>query len=195
AIGLRRGNGSGRGLRATDDDDGEEREGGGAETGGVALMTRDLLGGGCCTQLGSKELGLDLKAPFGWEKRMDMASGEVYLQRCTSVVFESHKKVEHDLNLPQLAPSSWRSDDSDSLAPGLDLALNLPTSPERSNLSVCTIEKVRSARSNLYVLICRRNPKCPRCDAIVPMPSPSSSPSSSSFNKKPRLDLNSSVGL
>lgn len=36
----------------------------------------------------------------------------------------------------------------------------------------------------LYVLISRGNPKCPRCDAVVPVPS-RTSPA-----KKPRLDLN-----
>lgn len=42
----------------------------------VALMTRDLLGtGGCGGEGGdeqSLELDLDLKVPYGWEKRLDL---------------------------------------------------------------------------------------------------------------------------
>lgn len=40
----------------------------------------------------------------------------------------------------------------------------------------------------LYVLISSGNPKCPRCDAVVPSPVPSSSQA-----KRPKLDLNVAV--
>ncbi|KAL2523898.1 hypothetical protein Adt_08952 [Abeliophyllum distichum] len=65
-------------------DGGNMNESGGCGGGGTstALITKDLLGG-CCT-LESKELDLDLQVPSGWEKRLDLKSGKVYIQRCNS---------------------------------------------------------------------------------------------------------------
>ncbi|XP_015080897.1 uncharacterized protein LOC107024428 [Solanum pennellii] len=167
-----------------------------------ALITKDLLGG--CRSLDSKELDLDLQVPSGWEKRLDLKSGKVYLQR--SLQQKTIGKLQ-DLNFP---PTSKLFDE-----PNLDLKL-LPSSP--SYPSVCTLEKVKSAlekettrkrsisssnssssgkedteehTSNsfaagcpsclLYVLIAKNHPKCPRCHTIVPLPLPI---------KKPRIDLN-----
>ncbi|CAK9174986.1 unnamed protein product [Ilex paraguariensis] len=127
-----------------------------SETGGVGkstvLITRDLLGG-CCT-LDSKELDLDLQVPSGWEKRLDLKSGKVYLQRCNSPnTSSSSSEVKHqtnqtvpklqDLNFP---PSSRRPlnlfEDT-----SLDLKLvTLSSSSSSSNYqSVCTLDKVKSA--------------------------------------------------
>ncbi|CAN4103808.1 unnamed protein product [Withania somnifera] len=109
----------------------------------TSLITRDLLGG--CRSLGSKELDLDVQVPCGWEKRLDLKSGKVYLQRCnSSSTTMEHKKQNtqtvgklQDLNFP---PASKHFDE-----PNLDLKL-LPSSPSSSSYhSVCTLEKVKSA--------------------------------------------------
>ncbi|GFZ07343.1 hypothetical protein Acr_19g0002800 [Actinidia rufa] len=75
----------------------------------TVLITRDLLGG--CYALDSKELDLDLQVPTGWEKRLDLKSGKVYLQRCDSPnaasLSSDHKQQSNgvvsklqDLNFP-----------------------------------------------------------------------------------------------
>lgn len=123
----------------------------------TALITRDLLGGGGGGGGGdldsSKELDLDLHVPSGYEKRLDLKSGKVYLQRCKSPntsSSSSDQKQENsdqtvsklqDLNFP---PSSKKPlnlfDDS-----SLDLNLvNLSSSPPAYR-SVCTLDKVKFA--------------------------------------------------
>ncbi|KAK4355077.1 hypothetical protein RND71_024048 [Anisodus tanguticus] len=119
----------------------------------TALMTRDLLGG--CRSFDSKELDLDLHVPSGWEKRLDLKSGKVYLQRCNSSNSSSttlEQKQQNyqtvgklqDLNFPP--PSKQPLNIFDE--PNLDLKL-LPSSsssPSSSSYhSVCTLEKVKSA--------------------------------------------------
>ncbi|KAF8408641.1 hypothetical protein HHK36_004704 [Tetracentron sinense] len=200
------------------------------------LITRDLLGG--CSKFRSTELDLDLQVPNGWEKRLDMKSGKVYLQRCNSPISSSsssEQKRQHqnrtlpelqDLNFPPSSSSSNLLEES---------CLDLKLVPSNNYQSVCTLDKVKSAleraqkesgkkrslsspircsissrsssireeeeqdeeeRSSagllfaagcpgclLYVLISKRNPKCPKCDSIVPSP----------ILKKPRIDLNISV--
>ncbi|CAN4102499.1 unnamed protein product [Withania somnifera] len=104
----------------------------------TSLITRDLLGD--CRSLDSKELDLDLQVPCGWEKRLDLKSGKVYLQRChsSSPTLEHKYQTLQDLNFP---PASKQHFDE----PNLDLKL-LPSSPSSSSYhSVCTLEKVKSA--------------------------------------------------
>ncbi|PSS14376.1 Protein FAM84B like [Actinidia chinensis var. chinensis] len=112
----------------------------------TALITRDLLGG-CCT-LDSKELDLDLQVPSGWEKRLDLKSGKVYLQICSSPNSSSssdHKPHSNgtvpnfqDLNFPPLSKQPLNLFDD----PSLDLKLVPSLSTYRS---VCTLDKVKSA--------------------------------------------------
>ncbi|KAL2473334.1 hypothetical protein Fot_49070 [Forsythia ovata] len=213
--------------------------GGGKST---ALITKDFLGG-CCT-LESKELDLDLQVPSGWEKRLDLKSGKVYIQRCNSSNSSSStsenkqqktKSVAkfQDLNFPPASNEPLNIFYDASL--DLKLVPSTTSSPSSSNYqSVCTLDKVKfaleraeketfrkrsismskssSPPSNssssvkdsdidnedkssgslaagcpsclLYVLISKSNPKCPRCNAIVPSPM---------AVKKPRIDLNMSI--
>ncbi|KAG7591894.1 hypothetical protein ISN45_Aa01g008750 [Arabidopsis thaliana x Arabidopsis arenosa] len=88
----------------------------------VALMTRDLLGSGGCVGGGdeqSLELDLDLQVPNGWEKRLDLKSGKVYLQQqCNSTSSSSSSHHHHadqtnqtvprfqDLNIPPISDKS-----------------------------------------------------------------------------------------
>ncbi|MED6144191.1 hypothetical protein PIB30_013305 [Stylosanthes scabra] len=247
----------------------------------TALITRDLLGG---SSVESQELDLDLQVPTGWEKRLDLQSGKVYIQRCNNTI-GSLQVNDQKLNQmksstlgPKLQdlnfPSSTTQSSSASKVPlnlfddtNLDLKLvssssiSLPsynnTSTSSNNYqSVCTLDKVKSALERAekepilrkrtsfmkspisasspsyssssssiremqedesddskmmlmmvgnsasppstlssspiaagcpgclsYVLIMKNNPKCPRCNTIVPMPSV----------KKPRIDLNISI--
>ncbi|CAE5964669.1 unnamed protein product [Arabidopsis arenosa] len=204
----------------------------------AALMTRDLLGSGRGGGDRSLELDLDLQVPSGYEKRLDLKSGKVYLQRCnstssssiTNAADQSNQTVPtfQDLNFP---PSSSNSPllnlFDDTTTPELKL---LPSSrcsrPNTSNFqSVCTLDKVKSALERAerdpamfkkrqspddtvfdhyrtevvgspvaagcpgclsYVLVMMNNPKCPRCDTIVPLPT-------NSMKKKPKIDLNISI--
>ncbi|XP_058106783.1 protein CURLY FLAG LEAF 2 [Magnolia sinica] len=107
----------------------QQMQGGGEST---VLITRDLLGG--CSVIGSKELDLDLQVPNGWEKRLDLKSGKIYLQRCDSPISPSDKRSTagfQDLNYP----------------PNLleDTSLDLKLVPSIESQSVCTLDKVKSA--------------------------------------------------
>ncbi|KAJ6774823.1 F3O9.30 [Salix purpurea] len=226
----------------------------GSEPGGAkstTLITRDLLGGGGgggggdSAESESQELDLDLQVPSGWEKRLDLKSGKVYLQRCSSSSSPSsssdHRNQTNqtvaklqDLDFPP-SPSKITLNLFDEGS----LELNLVSSPLSSNYqSVCTLDRVKSAleraekepgrkqpsslwKSSLsppyssssssvrdireeeneeklvaaspvaagcpgclsYVLITKNNPKCPRCNSVVPLP----------MMKKPRIDLNISI--
>ncbi|XP_004488798.1 uncharacterized protein [Cicer arietinum] len=211
----------------------------------TALITRDLLGG---SSIESQELDLDLQVPSGWEKRLDLQSGKVYIQRCNNLslspMLEQKKQVKpttpkfQDLNFP-----STQSNVALNLfdETNLDLKLVSSTLPSNNYQSVCTLDKVKSAleraekepirkrtsflKSSIsatspsyssssssiretnqqeeeseeklisspmaagcpgclsYVLIMKNNPKCPRCNSLVPIPS----------MKKPRIDLNISI--
>ncbi|KAI3510068.1 hypothetical protein L1887_25595 [Cichorium endivia] len=120
----------------------------------TALITRDLLGGGGgCDHDSSKELDLELHVPPGYEKRLDLKSGKVYLQRCkspnTSSSSSDQKQYDNDQTISKLQdlnfpPSSKKAlnlfDDS-----SLDLNLvNLSSSPPAYR-SVCTLDKVKFA--------------------------------------------------
>lgn len=206
-------------------------------------MTRDLLG--LEFQSSQELVDLDSHVPSGWEKRLDLKSGKVYIQRCSSQALPSASNRKHqptnsappqfqDLNFPP-SPSKLAFNGSDDAF--LDLKLLTSSSPSTScnYQSVCTLDKVKSALERadrepakkrspfwksspasplysltsssiketreedsnqeisaiatccpsclLYVLISKKNPKCPRCNYNVPLPS----------SKKPRIDLNISI--
>ncbi|KAF5781454.1 hypothetical protein HanRHA438_Chr11g0496641 [Helianthus annuus] len=125
------------------------------ESKSTALITRDLLGGGGggCDLDSAKELDLDLHVPSGFEKRLDLKSGKVYLQRCkspnTSSSSSDHKQNSfdqtvsklQDLNFPPTSKKPLNLFDDTSL----DLNLvNVSSSPPAYK-SVCTLDKVKSA--------------------------------------------------
>lgn len=233
-------------LSGYTDDRNVVSEPGGAKS--TTLITRDLLGGGGggdSVESESQELDLDLQVPSGWEKRLDLKSGKVYLQRCNSSSSPSSSsdyrnqtnqtvaKLQ-DLNFPP-SPSKITL----NLFDEGNLELNFVSSPMSSNYqSVCTLDRVKSAleraekepgrkqSSSLwkssssppyssssssvrdiqeeeneeklleaspvaagcpgclsYVLITKINPRCPRCNSVVLMPTV----------KKPMIDLNISI--
>ncbi|KAE8680305.1 myb-related protein Zm1-like [Hibiscus syriacus] len=135
----------------------------GNESGGAkptALIARDFLGvggrrGGSALinmkndQL--EELNLDVQVPNGWEKRLDLKSGKVYLQSCNlSNYSQSSDETKHqinqtvsklqDLNFP---PSS--SKPFINLFDETNLELKLVSSSSTTYQSVCTLDKVKSA--------------------------------------------------
>ncbi|WOG97933.1 hypothetical protein DCAR_0417274 [Daucus carota subsp. sativus] len=202
----------------------------------TALVTRDLLGGGSnSASFDSQELELDLQVPSGFEKRLDLKSGKVYLQRCNSPnttsaspehVHQTNQTMSklQDLNYPP-APKPLNLFDDTSL--DLKLVQSAHAKSTSNYQSVCTLDKVKSALERaeketnrkrsmsvsppslsssvietestdseeksfasfaagcpsclLYVLLSKSNPRCPRCNMIVPSPMPL---------KKPRIDLN-----
>ncbi|CAG7904974.1 unnamed protein product, partial [Brassica rapa] len=206
----------------------------------TAPMTRDLLGsrGGGGGGDRSLELDLDLQVPTGWEKRLDLKSGKVYLQRCNSTSSSSITNADQsnqtlpttsssfqDLNLFPPNPTNSHAKPLlnlfDDTSPELKL---LP--PNRNFQSVCTLDKVKSALERAerdpvvlkkrqspddrhhhrgaevassspvaagcpgclsYVLVMKNNPRCPRCDTVVSLPT------SSSTKKKVKIDLNISI--
>nr|XP_016479042.1 PREDICTED: uncharacterized protein LOC107800390 [Nicotiana tabacum] len=108
----------------------------------TALITRNLLGG--CSTLDSKELDLDLQVPSGWEKRLDLKSGKVYLQKksCSNYFSSMNKQPKYqtvgkfqDLNFPLSLFEDTK----------LDLKLLSSSSSSGYNHSVCTLEKVKFA--------------------------------------------------
>ncbi|CAI9755068.1 unnamed protein product [Fraxinus pennsylvanica] len=119
----------------------------------TTLITRDLLGR-CCT-LDSKELDLELQVPSGWEKRLDLKSGNVFLQRCDSSISSSstsenkpHGKTVAKLKDLNFYPASKQTLNLFHNA-SLDLKTLVPppsTSKPSSNYrSICTLDKVKSA--------------------------------------------------
>ncbi|XP_027356822.1 uncharacterized protein LOC113866133 [Abrus precatorius] len=113
------------------------------------LVTRDLLGGS--SSMETQELDLDLHVPSGWEKRLDLKSGKVYIQRHNSLgspsmsehkidMNEASPKLE-DLNLP---PPSSKVGMNQFDETSLDLKL-VPSLPSGNYQSVCTLDKVKSA--------------------------------------------------
>ncbi|XP_061341620.1 protein CURLY FLAG LEAF 1-like isoform X2 [Gastrolobium bilobum] len=185
----------------------------------TALITRDLLGG---SSVESQELDLDLQVPSGWEKRLDLQSGKVYIQRCNNTLGSptmSENKVHVKPVGPKLQDLNFPSESNVSLnlfdEANLDLKLVSSSLPSSNYQSVCTLDKVKFALERAekepirkretqeeetedkfsspmatgcpgclsYVLIMKNNPKCPRCNSVVPLPS----------MKKPRIDLNISI--
>ncbi|KAL8480432.1 hypothetical protein ACS0TY_026568 [Phlomoides rotata] len=115
------------------------------------IITRDLLGG-CCS-IDSKELDLDLQVPCGWEKRLDLKSGKVYLQRCNSSNTSSsttNSEIKsnkfQDINTPTRSKPTLNLYDDALLDLKLVSSPSCSTSPSSSNFqSVCTLDKVKSA--------------------------------------------------
>ncbi|EEF48782.1 conserved hypothetical protein [Ricinus communis] len=129
----------------------------------ASLITRDLLGAGDASLKDeSQELDLDLQVPSGWEKRLDLKSGKVYLQRCnssnSSLSYSDHRQQPNqtvaelqDLNFP---PSPSKITLNLFEEGNLELKL-VPSSPSSSPAaatssssnyqSVCTLDKQQIA--------------------------------------------------
>ncbi|CAF2115030.1 unnamed protein product [Brassica napus] len=166
----------------------------------VALMTRDLLGSaGCGGDDHALELDLDLKVPNGWEKRLDLKSGKVYLQQCNSTSSSSHLRHSdqsnqtvprfQDLNDPPVSSKpparlllSLFDDTSlelklvPSSSPPSSSSLSLPSSSS-SFQSVCTLDKVKSAlervgKDSSEMIKKRKSPEDGVCDLIAEASSP-----------------------
>ncbi|XP_054813697.1 uncharacterized protein LOC129314317 [Prosopis cineraria] len=147
----------------------------------VALITRDLLGGTSNCVVESQDLDLDLPVPSGWEKRLDLESGKVYIQRCdtSSLPSMSEQKLQmnHEgtstqlkLNSPLKAPLNLFDETS------LDLKLVSSSNPSSNNYqSVCTLDKVKSALERA-----EKEPIKKRNSLWKPLSSPSPSSYSSS---------------
>ncbi|OMO55336.1 hypothetical protein CCACVL1_27307 [Corchorus capsularis] len=131
-----------------------------------ALITRDLLGvgdgGGGVGGAGggsallfknndqSQELDLDLQVPTGWEKRLDLKSGKVYLQRCNSSNSSSSSDgTKHQMNqtVPKLQDLNFPPSSKPllNLFDESSLELKLVSSPSSNYQSVCTLDKVKFA--------------------------------------------------
>lgn len=128
----------------TTSNDGKRGHGGGP-------ITRDFLGGDFGIE--SKELDLDLHVPAGWEKRLDLKSGNVYIQRCNPII--SHKKTTttstrtpphinssnlQDLNFPPHTKPSGNSYSTGSTTLSLfeDTTLDLKLIPNSSSSTTTT---------------------------------------------------------
>lgn len=200
------------------------------------LLTKDLLGSSAScssfssSRLKSKDVDLDLQVPSGWEKRLDLKSGKVYLQRCNSPISSSSTMTTSSERKPGKEPQS-----SNLLAGSSPTNTNLELKlvPSYDYQNVCTLDKVKSAleraekeesakkrqltisissddeeeeeRSSLsssgllfaggcpgclmYVMISKANPRCPRCDSIVPCPG------EMGVRKKVKLDLDLNLSL
>ncbi|XP_044468734.1 uncharacterized protein LOC123198164 [Mangifera indica] len=247
---------------------GDRTAGNDSKTTMSSLITQDLLGGsgGSASDHSInnefQELDLDLQVPSGWEKRLDLKSGKVYLQRCNSPSSSSSSDYKHqqsnqtvpklqDLNFPPSPSSKPLLNFFDESSLELKLVSSSSQSSSSTNniyQSVCTLDKVKSALERAkkepqkkrlssmrnpplplspsyssssssirdskdkeedlimeenkflacsisspvavgcpgclcYVLIMKNNPKCPRCNSIVPLPA----------MKKPKIDLNISM--
>ncbi|KAK4344465.1 hypothetical protein RND71_034641 [Anisodus tanguticus] len=145
------------------------------------LITRDLLGG-CCT-LDSKELDLDLQVPSGWEKRLDLKSGKVYLQRSNSSNDQTVGKFQ-DFNSPPASklPLSVFEDTKLELKPILS-SPSLPSSSSSSGNyhSVCTLEKVKSALERAEKQSTRKRSSISSSSPMSMASSPTSNSSTSSI--------------
>ncbi|KAL7103213.1 hypothetical protein ACP275_08G166200 [Erythranthe tilingii] len=153
----------------------------------TAPITRDLLGG-CCT-LDSKELDLDVQVPSGWEKRLDLKSGKVYLQRCNSSNSSSttsennNKKFEEDLNLPPITNQKTTTTTTLNLFEDSSLELKLlmssPSTSSNYQSSVCTLDKVRWALERAEKETARKRSLSIMSDKSSSSPPPRSTSSSS----------------
>ncbi|GMJ02863.1 hypothetical protein like AT1G79160 [Hibiscus trionum] len=144
------------------DDRTARKESGGPKS--TALITRDLLGirdggggaGGGSALIDmksdrSEELNLDLQVPEGWEKRLDLKSGKVYLQRCnSSISSQSSDGTKHQINqtVPKLQDLNFPPSPSKplrNLFEETNLELKLVSSSSTNYQSVCTLDKVKFA--------------------------------------------------
>ncbi|XP_061344589.1 uncharacterized protein LOC133290514 [Gastrolobium bilobum] len=64
------------------------------------LVTLDLLGGS--SSIETKELDFDLNEPIGWEKRLDLKSGKLHIQRRNTL--GSPSVSEHKLRMNKAGP-------------------------------------------------------------------------------------------
>ncbi|CAM8952021.1 unnamed protein product [Rhodiola kirilowii] len=113
------------------------------------LVTRDLLGQSSFSPTSdvTQELDLDLKVPAGWEKRLDLKSGKVYLEKRSSQKSQSSTKPEplqaDTKHFIHKRPRNILEDTN------LDLKLVSSKSSINNNSctyeSVCTLDKVKSA--------------------------------------------------
>ncbi|KAL6546975.1 hypothetical protein OROMI_022696 [Orobanche minor] len=104
----------------------------------TAPMTLDLLD--------SMELDLDLQVPYGWEKRLDLKSGNIYLERCSSSQsIRSQQNIQKSVDLDFPTESKLRSTTLNRFDdPSLELKL-VSLSSSSNYQSVCTLDKVKSA--------------------------------------------------
>ncbi|XP_056844768.1 uncharacterized protein LOC108839268 [Raphanus sativus] len=167
----------------------------------VALMTRVLLGTAGCGggDDHSLELDLDLQVPNGWEKRLDLKSGKVYLQQCNSTSSSTHLRCSdqsnqtvprfQDLNFPPVSNKSPARpllslfDDTSlelKLVPSssspFSSSLSLPSSSS-SFQSVWTLDKVKSAleragKDSTGVIKKRKLPEDGVCDLTAAVSCP-----------------------
>ncbi|XP_022986073.1 uncharacterized protein LOC111483930 [Cucurbita maxima] len=172
----------------------------------TTLITRDLLSGG-----ESQELDLDLHVPSGWEKRLDLKSGKMFIQRCNVQDFNNNHQTNQtvpklqDLNFPPSPPNYSKFHFSTHLMDEANLDLKLVSSPSQSPWqttnyqSVCTLDKVKSALERA-----ERNPIRKRSSlwksspSVSPSPSYSSSSSSAAakeFQEEPNLKHLSSTPI
>ncbi|KAJ0980423.1 hypothetical protein J5N97_008678 [Dioscorea zingiberensis] len=127
------------------------------------FITRDLLGG---CDLGSE-------VPAGWNHRLDLLTGNAYLERRGSDPL--HRQLQ-DLNLPPPEPIATSSPALPEVSTALDLKLVAPLAAEYQ--SVCTLEKVR------YALERAGRESRGRRRGLDGSPSPSSSTTSSSVKRR-----------
>ncbi|KAL9226052.1 hypothetical protein vseg_001906 [Gypsophila vaccaria] len=107
------------------------------------LITRDFLG--VCSEIDSEELDLDLHVPFGWEKRLDLKSGKLYIQRSNPAKTPSNERtIQNQLPFKLQDLSTNPTLNLLEQQPSLDLKLISNSSPS-SYTSVCTLDKVKSA--------------------------------------------------
>ncbi|OIW21131.1 hypothetical protein TanjilG_29787 [Lupinus angustifolius] len=157
----------------------------------TALITRDLLGGS--NSIETQDLNLDLQVPLGWEKRLDLKSGKMSIQRCNSSS-SSPSMSENKLNMNEAGP---KLDDlnfppSSSKVPlnlfdetTLDLKLFSSSLPSSNFQSVCTLDKVKSALERAKKEPIRKKRSLMKSTLFS---SPSASYSSSSFSIRETLE-------
>ncbi|KAM0951634.1 hypothetical protein DsansV1_C03g0027661 [Dioscorea sansibarensis] len=127
------------------------------------FITRDLLGG--CS--------LGTPAPAGWDRGLDLLTGNAYLERSGSD--RLHRQLD-DLNLPPPAPVAPSSSAMSEVSTVLDLRVVGGAPAEYQ--SVCTLEKVRVALERA------ERESRGRRRVLDGSPSPSSSTTSSSVKRR-----------
>ncbi|XP_073057562.1 uncharacterized protein [Primulina eburnea] len=171
----------------------------------TAPITRDLLGG--CGTPDSKELDLDLQVPCGWEKRLDLKSGKVYLQRCSSSNSSSSNSENkpqissktltkfQDLNFPLTSKQTLNLFDESALE--LKLVSSASTSPSSSSYpSICTLDKVKSAleRAEKETVIRKRSMSMSMSKSCSPCSNSSSSIQDRDFDNEERFSGSFAAG-
>ncbi|OIW05332.1 hypothetical protein TanjilG_28797 [Lupinus angustifolius] len=161
----------------------------------TAPITMDLLGG---SSIVSPELDLDSQVPNGWEKRLDLQTGKVHIQKCKTL--DSPPMFENKLNMNQKVPKLETLNFPSSpfktplnLFDETSLGLNLfsPSLPSNNYQSVCTLDKVKSALERA-----EKEPRRKRVSffksSLSTTPSYSSSSSSLKETQEEECDMSSS---